>query len=85
MKEYVPWFFGEMFLNICLIIVSSGLWREFVLSHEPAWDFIDSLEMDTPVLSECGVERSPLEGKSHLFNNSSNTYGLFIFFTVYIQ
>lgn len=60
--------------GVCAVV----LWRN-VLSQEPAWDFIlDSLEIDTPVLSECDVEHSPLEGKSHLFNNSSNTYGLFI-------
>lgn len=72
MKEDVPWFFGEMFLNICLIIVSSVLSGESLFCHmNQPWDFIlGSLEIDTPALSECGVERSPLEGKSHLFNNS---------------
>lgn len=58
----------------------SSLWREFVLSHEPAMGLHLRLTGNRHTCSkwESGVERSPLEGKSHIFNNSSNTYGLFI-------
>lgn len=65
----------------------SSLWREFVLSHEPVMGLHLRLTGNRHTCSkwECGIDRSPMEGKSHIFNNSSNTYGLFFFFTVYIQ